>query len=356
LILARLDSDRAPAIAVVILNHNGQDLLRRFLPSVLEHSQGQEIIVADNGSEDGSLALLEQEFPQVRIISFAENLGFCQGYNQALAQVEATYYVLLNSDVEVTPGWLEPMLQLLEENLEIGACQPKIRSFNQRQFLEYAGAAGGYIDRWGYPFCRGRLFESVEEDKGQYNDNRPIFWATGACLMVRARLYAEMGGLDPDFFAHMEEIDFCWRLQNAGYQVYYCGQAHVYHLGGGTLPGHNPRKVFYNFRNGLELLYKNLPDACLSSTIRTRLVLDGIAASRMLLAGNLAAVKAVWQAHRHYFRNKSNRREKRKAAGPKKALSKLNGYYPQSIVWQYFINRKKKFSDLKVPDSATFPT
>jgi GT2 family glycosyltransferase len=351
-----LAPEPVPRVAIVILNHNGRELLRKFLPSVLQFSPGQEVIVADNGSADGSLALLEQDFPEVRVIPLGQNLGFCQGYNQALAQVEADYYVLLNSDVEVTPGWLEPMLQLLEENPRIGACQPKIRSFHQRQHLEYAGAGGGYLDRWGYPFCRGRLFDTVEEDRGQYDDVCPVFWATGACLLVRARLYRDLGGLDQDFFAHMEEIDFCWRLQNAGYQVYYCGQSHVYHVGGGTLPKNNPRKVYYNFRNGLELLVKNLPDELLGSTLRTRLVLDGVAASRMALTGDVKAMKAVWKAHRYYFSHLSKFRQKRKAAGPTKALSSLQGFYQGSIVWQYFVKKKKRFSELNVPNSAPLPS
>lgn len=349
-------SDSPPAVAIVILNFNGREFLRKFLPSVIQHSQGHAVVVADNGSTDGSLALVEATFPEVRVIALGQNFGFCQGYNTALRQVRADYFVLLNSDVEVTPGWLAPLLHLLEQNPTVGAVQPKIRSYHQPHCLEYAGAAGGFLDRWGYPFCRGRLFEEVEEDRGQYDDVRPVFWASGACLCVRAAVYWELGGLDEDFFAHMEEIDLCWRMQNAGYQVYYSGQSHVFHVGGGTLHKSNPRKTYYNFRNCLALLYKNLPDQQLDKTLWVRLLLDGVAAVRMLLQGNWGDTKAVWDAHRHYFRIKRALALKRKATGTKKGLSSLSGFYPQSIVWQHFVKGKKRFTELEIPDGAPLPS
>lgn len=351
-----MESDPQAAVAIVILNHNGRELLQTFLPSVVQHSLGYEVIVADNGSTDDSLVLLSSRFPQVRVIPFGQNLGFCRGYNEALRQVQADYYVLLNSDVEVTPGWLPPMVRLLEQDPQIGACQPKIRSYHHRELLEYAGAGGGYLDRWGYPFCRGRLFDTVEEDRGQYDNVQPVFWATGACLLVRVKAYWELGGLDEDFFAHMEEIDFCWRLQNVGYKVFYYGRSHVYHVGGGTLPQNNPQKTYLNFRNGLALLYKNLPDKALALTLRVRLVLDGIAALRLLLKGDRAGVKAIWDAHGHFFRNRSRLEQKRQAARPKKNLSGLSGLYAKSVVWQYFGKGKKKFTDLHIPDRTPLPS
>ncbi len=313
-----------------------------------------EVYVADNGSTDGSLSFVKEEFPEVRTIALDHNFGFCQGYNEALRQVTADYYVLLNSDVEVTAGWIAPIIRLMERDRGIGAVQPKIRSYDQPHALEYAGAGGGFLDRWGYPFCRGRVFEEVEEDQGQYDDVLPVFWATGACLFVRADLYWQLGGLDDDFFAHMEEIDLCWRMQNAGYKVYYYGQSQVFHVGGGTLHKSNPRKTYYNFRNCLSLLYKNLPDSELTTTIYGRLVLDGVAAVRMAISGDWADAKAVWEAHRYFFRHKKKLKKKRKAIGTKRSLKGLFGFYPKSIVWQHFVKGKKHFSELDVPDGAPF--
>lgn len=341
-----------PTVAIVILNHNGRELLRKFLPLVLQHSPGMEVVVADNGSTDNSQTLVKEEFPEVQLIALDHNFGFCQGYNESLRQVTADYYVLLNSDVEVTPGWIGPLIRLMERDRSIGAVQPKIRSYQVPHALEYAGAGGGYLDRWGYPFCRGRVFEEVEEDLGQYDDVRPVFWATGACLCVRADLYWQLGGLDDDFFAHMEEIDLCWRMQNAGYKVYYYGLSHVFHVGGGTLHKTNPRKTYYNFRNCLSLLYKNLPASELNYTIYVRLVLDGVAAVRMAFSGDWADAKAVWEAHRYFFRHKKQLKKKRKAIKPKRSLNGLFGFYPKSIVWQHFIAGKRKFADLDVPHSA----
>jgi GT2 family glycosyltransferase len=246
-------------IAVVILNWNGKKFLEQFLPNVLEHSADRaEVIIADNASTDDSVEFLKQNYPHIRLIQNAENGGFSKGYNDALKHVEADYFVLLNSDIEVTPNWIQPVINLMESDKNIVVCQPKIRSYYEREKFEYAGAAGGFMDRFGYPFCRGRIFETIETDHGQYDDVCEVFWATGAAMFVKAPIYREFGGLDEDFFAHMEEIDFCWRVKNAGYKVMYCPDSTIYHIGGGTLPKHSPRKTYLNFRNNLSLLYKNL--------------------------------------------------------------------------------------------------
>ncbi|MGM0567570.1 MAG: glycosyltransferase family 2 protein, partial [Bacteroidota bacterium] len=272
-------------VAVVILNWNGAKFLRKFLPSVLKHSTEAEIVVADNASADDSLVILEKEFPQVRIIKNHRNEGFAKGYNTALKQIDADYYVLLNSDVEVTANWIQPVIELLERDNSIGAVQPKIRSWYEPEKFEYAGAAGGFLDLYGYPFCRGRIFEHTEKDLQQYDDSREIFWATGACMFVRADLFHDSGGFDPDFFAHMEEIDFCWRIKQKGYKVMFTPKSLVYHVGGGTLPSSSSFKTYLNIRNNLAMLYKNLPQENLSRTIFVRLLLDGIAAIKFLFSG-----------------------------------------------------------------------
>ncbi|RNI22715.1 glycosyltransferase family 2 protein [Rufibacter latericius] len=340
---------------MVILNWNGRRWLEQFLPSVLENSPKAEVVVADNASSDDSLSFLRQQYPQVRTISLPENYGFCEGYNQALRQVEATYYVLLNSDVEVTPNWLDPLVNLLEENPKIAACQPKIKSFYQKTHFEYAGAAGGFLDAYGYPFCRGRLFDTLEEDHGQYDDVRPVFWATGACLFIRSAAYWQAGGLEKEFFAHMEEIDLCWRLQNLGYEIYYQSQSTVYHVGGGTLPKANPRKTFLNFRNGAALLYKNLNEEELNKILYTRLVLDGVAATQYFVKGNWKEVQAIYKAHRNFFAQMAFWKEKRKETPVKKKTTQLTGWSQQSVLWQYFVKGKKDFMALNVPDGATLP-
>jgi len=310
------------------------------------NSPGCDVIVADNASSDDSIDFLEQHFPQVRIIRHTQNHGFCEGYNLALKQVEADYYVLLNSDVEVTPGWVEPIVAMLDADQTIAAVQPKINAQQHPDFLEHAGAAGGLIDTIGYPFCRGRLFETIEEDRGQYNDVQEIFWATGACMFVRAKLYHELGGLEPAFFAHMEEIDLCWRTKNAGYKIMYNGHSKVYHVGGGTLHKSNPRKTYLNFRNGLALLYKNLPTSELIPTIALRILLDWLAAFRMILAGEKADARAVMDAHADVFRNRSYWRERRKLQQPKGNFARMAGVYKGSIVWEYFVRQKRTVQEL----------
>lgn len=330
-------------VAVVILNYNGKSFLEKFLPSVIAHSDDHAVIVADNASTDDSLAFMKKHYPAIQLIEMSRNTGFSQGYNLALKEVEAEYYVLLNSDVEVTAQWLSPLIDFMDAHPQVAACQPKIKAYHQKDSFEYAGAAGGFIDQLGYPFCRGRIFDDVELDQGQYNDIQEIFWATGACMFVRASLYWQLEGLDNDFFAHMEEIDLCWRLKNAGYQIYYVGSSEVYHVGGGTLHKSNPRKTFLNFRNNLILLYKNLPPNKLWATLWWRFWLDGIAWLRFVLKMQwkdaLAITKAYWQ----FYTNVGFWRKKRKKA---KNLAIHPQMFGQSLVFAYFFKNKKKFKDL----------
>ena len=292
--------------AIVILNWNGAQMLRRFLPSVVAHTPAgsARVIVADNGSTDDSLAVLAAEFPAVEVIALDQNYGFAEGYNQALRRVGEGYdsYLLLNSDVEVPEGWLQPMLDYMENHPDVAACQPKLRAHHTPTHFEYAGAAGGYIDSLGYPFCRGRIFDTVEADGGQYDQVADIFWATGAALLIRSAVYWEVGGLDGRFFAHQEEIDLCWRLRSRAYRIVCVPQSVVYHLGGGTLPKENPRKTFLNFRNNLLLLYKNLPQRRLRTVFFLRFWLDALASLVFLLKGEGRSFLAVWQARREFRR------------------------------------------------------
>lgn len=328
--------------AVVILNYNGERFLREFLPSVLAHSGDAKIIVADNGSTDLSADVIKQKFPAVELIQLGNNYGFCGGYNRALKQVEAEYYVLLNSDVEVTPEWLTPIVNLLDEHPEIAAVQPKILAYNEKDRFEYAGAAGGFIDSLGYPFCRGRVFNVTEKDHGQYNDGREIFWATGACLVIRSKIYHELEGLDEDFFAHMEEIDLCWKIQRAGYKVFYCGVSSVYHVGGGTLSKSNPRKTYYNFRNGLSLVYKHWSTGELFRKLPVRILLDYVAALKFLLSGKPGDARAVIRAHYHFVKKFGKNRAKRRAL--KKYPFIQQHIYPGSVLWDHFIRKKNRIA------------
>lgn len=334
------------SVAVVILNYNGRDLLRKFLPSVIQHSPTAHVVVVDNGSSDDSHAVVTKEFPSVTLIQISANLGFCGGYNHALREIEADYNVLINSDVEVTAGWLDSLIKLLDENPAAAAVQPKILSYNKRNFFEYAGAAGGFIDSLGYPFCRGRLFHSLEEDLGQYNDRREIFWASGACMIVRAKLFNEVGGFDEDFFAHMEEIDLSWRLQRAGYKIFYEGASTVYHSGGSTLSASNPKKTYLNFKNGLSLLYKNLPENELAVKFLLRIVLDWVASLKFSLSGSWQHGKAVLKAHQHFLKNWEREKIRRKQVA-KLGFKKLPNQYRGSIVWDFFVAGKRKYSQLK---------
>ncbi|GAA4834312.1 glycosyltransferase family 2 protein [Algivirga pacifica] len=338
-------------IAIVILNYNGSVFLQRFLPNVLKYSPGAEVIIADNASDDDSKVWIEANYPkEVHWIQLKENYGFCGGYNAALKQLKHKYFVLLNSDVEVSEGWLEPMYSLLEKNPHIGACQPKIKMQADKRYFEYAGAAGGYIDRLGYPFCRGRIFDEVEQDLGQYDDERPVFWATGACMMIRSALYQELGGLDERFFAHMEEIDLCWRLQRAGYEVWYTGKSEVYHVGGGTLPYNNPRKTYYNFRNSLMMLYKNQPASSLLLIIFARLVLDGVAALKFALDGEPKHIGAILAAHFSFYRHipglQATRNAFSKHSSKKNNKVTLQGKWKGLLVFSFFLKAKKTFPEL----------
>jgi GT2 family glycosyltransferase len=330
-------------VAVVILNWNGKKFLEQFLPNVILYSKDiAEIFVADNASTDDSVNYIRSNFPEVRLIQNTSNGGFSKGYNDALKQIEAEYYILLNSDIEVTEKWIEPIIRLMDSDPMIAACQPKLLSFYEKNKFEYAGAAGGYIDKFGYPFCRGRLFLSLEEDQGQYDDIKEIFWATGACMFVRSSLYHKFGGLDEDFFAHMEEIDFCWRLRNYGYKIMFCPDSKVYHIGGGTLPKSSARKTYLNFRNNFTLLYKNLPKERVIPVFAVRLILDGVAAVKFLLEGGFRDFIAVTRAHFSFYRNFKSISRKRKLQIQKP----LNQIYQGSIVTDYYLRKKKKFSEL----------
>ena len=334
-------------VAVVILNYNGAAMLGRFLPLVVKYSPDAEIVVADNASTDDSVAVVAKDFPGVRLIRLDRNYGFADGYNKALGQVDAEYFVLLNSDVEVTEGWLEPMLSLMEKNADVVACQPKILAYNNKTHFEYAGAAGGFIDRYGYPYCRGRLFDSVEEDKGQYDSPCRVFWATGAAMMVRSVAFRKVGGLDGRFFAHMEEIDLCWRLLARGGEIYAVPQSKVYHVGGATLNKSNPHKTFLNFRNNLLMLYKNLPHGELRSVMRMRAVLDYVAAFKFLLTGAFGDFKAVLRARSEYRRLRGEYkpvREQNLAAATVPVIEERARF---SLLWQYYVKGKKHFSQLK---------
>ncbi len=331
-------------LAIVILNYNGLSFLERFLPSVITHADGATVYVADNASADGSVAFLSQNFPTVRLIELPTNAGYTGGYNQALAQIEAHYYVLLNSDIAVTPGWIAPILALLDANPAMAACQPKLLAYQQPTHFEYAGGAGGYLDFLGYAFCRGRLFDTLEIDHGQYDDNQPVFWASGACLFVRARVFHELGGFDDAFFAHQEEVDWCWRAQQRGYQIWTCGESVIYHVGGGTLHKSNPRKTFLNYRNSLFMLYKNLPGSELVPILFTRLVLDGVAGVKLLFQGHWRDTLAIIQAHGAFYQQIASLRVKRRA-GQQQATTTVRRY-PHSVVWQYFISGRHLFSQL----------
>ena len=332
-------------ISVVILNWNGSAMLQRFLPSVIRYSEEAEIIVADNGSTDHSIDILREKFPSVRILPFRENYGFAEGYNRAIQQIETPYVLLLNDDVEVTPHWLQPLLAFMNHHPEVAACQPKILSETQRELFEYAGACGGFIDHLGYPYCRGRIFNHVEKDRGQYDQVCPIFWATGAALLVRTDVYRKEGGLDKRFFAHMEEIDFCWRLRSRNYGIYCIPQSTVYHVGGGTLPKSHPRKTFLNFRNNLLMLYKNLPEERLNSTLRIRYFLDLVAALKMLLSGQAKESMAIVKALRTFFKIRHDFYRERKENLQKQQLKDIPEMRNESLLVAFYLKKKKKFED-----------
>ncbi len=335
----------SPSVAVVILNWNGKQFLRKFLPSVLASVYDNlSVIVADNASTDDSLPYLRTNFPEVRLLLSDTNEGFSKGYNSALKRVVADYYILLNSDVEVTPGWITPIISLMESDKNIAACQPKILSYKRKTYFEYAGAAGGWIDILGYPFTRGRIFETCEKDIGQYNTIQEIFWATGASLFVRSIVFHELNGFDEYFFAHQEEIDLCWRMQRAGYKICAEPTSHVYHVGGGTLPMGDRKKVFLNFRNNLVMMAKNLPVSELLWKIPARIFLDMIAAYRSLIDANFSTFISIASAHMHFVEWVFLGKRGKKLCKIK--MNALPGVYKGSIAWKYYVNRKKKYSEI----------
>lgn len=336
---------RLPSVAVVILNWNGKNFLEKFLPSVMASSyKNLSVIVADNASADDSVSFVKNNFPGIKIIANPSNEGFAKGYNTALQQVSSDYYILLNSDVEVSKGWIEPVISMMESDPNIAACQPKILSFSEKNKFEYAGACGGWMDVYGYPFSRGRVFDFCENDKGQYNSSEEIFWASGAAFFVRAKIYHQLHGFDESFFAHQEEIDLCWRMQRAGYKILAVPSSVVYHVGGGTLPMGNQRKVFLNFRNNLLMMAKNLPPSERLRKIAYRILLDNVAAFQGLVKGEGTTFKAVLKAHYEFLR--SGFKEKKKNDLPKIKLKNLAGVYNGSIVWKFFIEKKKTFSEI----------
>ncbi|MEK6614661.1 MAG: glycosyltransferase family 2 protein [Bacteroidota bacterium] len=334
-------------VAIAILNWNGKALLEKFLPDVIKHSPDYaDVYVIDNNSSDDSVEFIASNFTSVKIIQNADNYGFSKGYNEGLKKVSADYFVLLNSDIQVTQNWIDRIIALMETDTTIAACQPKLLNYNVRDEFEYAGGAGGFIDKWGYPFCRGRIFDSFEKDTDQYNDTREIFWASGACLFIRSTVYNEAGGLDEDFFAHMEEIDLCWRIRNLGYKIIYCPDAVVYHVGAGTLAKRNPQKTFYNFRNNLLMLCKNHAPGFFGMKLIFRGVLDGMAAFKFLLSGDANHFFAVLRAHISFYSMLGKMLKKRKTIQKKIKRYSISCVYRRSIVWEYFVKKKKKFSEL----------
>lgn len=335
-------------VAIVILNWNGQKMLAKYLSGVVEYSrQDAEVWVADNSSTDGSMHLLETQYPQVKTIVLEQNFGFAEGYNQALKQIEAEYYVLLNSDVEVTHHWLTPLIEFMDSHPQVAACQPKLLSEYDKDSFEYAGACGGFLDKYGYPFCRGRIFETVERDNGQYDYQQEVLWATGACMMIRAKDYWDAGALDGRFFAHNEEIDLCWRLRLMGRKIYCIPESEVYHVGGGTLPKSNPMKTFLNFRNNLTMLYKNLDDRNLQHVMFIRWFLDYLAAFEMLiLKRNFGDFKAIFKARRAFKAWRKDFDEDRQRIQSGRVEGAVQQVYEGSILWQYYAKGKKVFSKL----------
>lgn len=336
-------------VAVVILNWNGKEMMHEYLPSVVENSSSDDVkvIVADNGSTDGSREMLLKEFPHVGLIALDKNYGFAEGYNMALKQVDAEYYLLLNSDVKIIDkDWITPMAKCLDENSDVAACQPKLMSLNEPDKFEYAGAAGGFLDKYGYPFCRGRIFSSVELDHSQYDNTFDIFWATGAAMMVRASDYWKAGGLDGRFFAHMEEIDLCWRLRSMGKRIMCIPHSRAYHLGGASLNQGNPRKTYLNFRNNLIMLYKNLPDDEIKSVMRMRSILDFIAAFSFLLKGEWGSFKAVFRARKEFRQRKSDFYTDRISNMHNTVDPHPYGRFKFSLLWQYYVRRRNTFTIL----------
>lgn len=327
-------------IAIVILNWNGKELLQQFLPSIIEHSQNANIYVADNASNDDSVDYIKSNYPEINIIQNTKNEGYAKGYNEALKQVDEEIYCLLNSDVEVTKNWLTPILLEFKTEDNTAIIQPKILNYNNLDFFEYSGAAGGFIDKYGYPFCRGRIFNAIEKDEGQYNLPTKIFWASGACLFIRKSAFKTLNGFDNSFFAHFEEIDLCWRAYNLGYETKYIGESEVFHVGGATLKNTNPKKTYLNFRNSLFTITKNA-NGSIFFIIFIRLILDALAGVKFLMEGKISHIIAVIRSHFSFYKNFSKLLKQRKSLPQKK-----NYYYRKSIVWSYFISKKKAFKSL----------
>lgn len=335
--------------AVVILNWNGLEFLKKFLGTIVQNSSSPHTIVcvADNGSTDGSVEWVRSEMKEVKVLELGSNLGFAGGYNKALDMIDASYYVLLNSDIEVTPGWLDPLINYLDANTDTASCQPKILSWTNRDYFEHAGAAGCFIDKYGYPFCRGRILHHTEKDKGQYDKLTEIFWSSGACMAVRAEAWRRAGGFDPSFFAHMEEIDLCWRFSKLGYKVTFVPGSVVYHVGGGTLPYSSPRKTYLNFRNSLFMLYKNLPDKDLSVKLFKRKLLDGIAAVMFLLKLDFKSFAAVFNSHIDYYRAKKELKTKREQVKKLDTGADSSVILNKSIVFEFYIRSHKTYDRIK---------
>ena len=327
--------------AIAILNYNGKDFIQKFLPILLQHNDSTPIYIGDNASTDQSVEFIKSKFPNIHLIELKENYGYSKGYNLLLQEIEADYIAIINSDIEVTSNWLAPLIRELDSDKQIAAVQPKIKSYLNKGDFEYAGAAGGYIDKYGYPFCRGRVFDTLEKDNGQYDDPINITWASGACFLIRKHAFNEVGGFDDDFFAHMEEIDLCWRLSNKNYSIRYVSESTVYHVGGGTLSYESPFKTFLNFRNGLYLLLKNLPQQQIRKRIILRVLLDWLSVLYFLIQGKWKQSKSILKAHQEVFRTKRKFLAKRKTTNNPNLVTEN-----YSIVWKYFIERKRKFSEL----------
>lgn len=335
-------------LSIVILNWNGSDMMKKYLPTVIKHSEKDaKVIVADNASSDDSIEMLKRDFPEVDIIALDKNYGFAEGYNQALKKIDSEYYLLLNSDVEVTENWLQPLLKYMDEHQDVAACQPKLLSIYDKNSFEYAGASGGYIDKLGYPFCRGRIFDNVEKDNGQYDTVAEISWATGACLMIRSKDYWGVGALDGRFFAHNEEIDLCWRLRLYGHKIVCIPESKVFHVGGGTLPKSNPMKTYLNFRNNLTMLYKNLPQKDLKSVMRWRWILDYTAAfETLIISRNVGDFKAIYKARKAFKKWRKDFKCDRELIQKNRVDKSKSDRINISLLWQYYIHNRKTFNDI----------
>ncbi len=335
-------------VAIVILNWNGVELLKTYLPDVVKYSDidGAVVYVADNNSTDDSLSFIKRNFPSVKLVLLDKNYGFAGGYNRALRQIEAEYFLLLNSDVAPGKNWLPPLLKVMDSDKEVAICSPKIKSYKEPELFEYAGAAGGFIDKYGFPFCRGRVFDHIEKDEGQYDSTIPVFWGSGAAMLIRSEIYNDCGGLDEDFFAHMEEIDLCWRIKNMGYKIMSVADSEVFHLGGGTLNQQNSHKTYLNFRNNLFMLVKNLPKRRFKRRILIRMILDGVAAAHFLVKGEFSFFYAVVKAHFSFYKGLRLMLSKRKKLLPDVKVNTHNEIFKGSLVWHFFARKQRRYSEL----------